>query len=495
MGRHLAADPTVAVPAVFDDLSTRDVLVTQFVDGVHPYDTDRLPLDPLTLARRIDDLIDNMIYFTGLCHADLHPGNFFWSREGQIVLIDLGLVHQLSKDERNHLLTFYTAVIDGFHAFAADYFLRHFITTRNEASHGIPPEAFTQLDELVRKHWAESGGQPSFSAMFSDLLKLLMRHRLRLTHDYSRLFLTLVTMEGYLYSLDPGFDMLENARRKRVEQAEYASVSDAAHDLVFGPGASYSTGRFSDGEADAERAYAERNALVLDALGVGPGSFLLDIGCGRGQLLAAARDRGVRALGVTISRAEHESCLAKGLDCVHTSWEEFDRRGGQTGDRADAIAVIEMDNHLATLHENRVGLLDLRLSRFFAWARDHLRDDGRLFLQSLTVPDALLHDPAWKDDYDRLTDVAPLLGFSTLPQLVRCSDPYFAVEQVLDHSSDLLPTYEFWRGNTNRSLPELRQLVGDDVLVYLRRQLDTLIWLTERRRLRLYRLVLTAKSR
>ncbi len=492
--RHFADDPTVVIPRVFPELSTSEVLVTEFVDGIPPYDADRLPVDRLTLARRVDDLLDNMIFLKGLCHADLHPGNFFWTPQGQIVLVDLGLVHQLTKDERNHLLAFYASVLDGFHTFAAEYFLRHFVRAASSREpDAIPARAFSETGQLVRRHWAESGGQPAFSAMFSDLLRVLLRHHLRLKHDYSKLFLTLVTLEGYLYWIEPEFDMLENARRKRVEHAEYASVSDAAHDLVFGEVGSYSAGRFCHG-ASPEQAYRDRDALVLDSLGVGPGSFLIDVGCGRGQLLRAAESRGARALGITISRAEQQCCLSKGLECVLTSWEDFDRRDAAAHGAADVMTAIELDNHLATLHENRVGLLDLRLSRFFAWARAHLRDDGRLFLQSLAVPDALVHDERLNADYERLSDVAPWLGFSTLPQLVRCSDPFFRLEQALDHSSDLLPTYELWRTNTNRSLSELRPLVGDESLVYLRRQLDTLIWLAERERLQLYRLILRAKG-
>jgi cyclopropane fatty-acyl-phospholipid synthase-like methyltransferase len=194
---------------------------------------------------------------------------------------------------------------------------------------------------------------------------------------------------------------------------------------------------------------------------------------------------------VTISKVEHASCQARGLDTVLSSWEDFDRH--RAGERADVLTVIEMDNHLATLHENRAGLLDLRLERFFAWARAHLRDNGRLFLQSLAVPKELLQDDGAREDYERLTDVAPWLGFSTLPQLIGHADRWFRVEQANDHSSDLLPTYEFWRASTNRSLAELRRLVGNDVLVHLRRQLDTLIWLAEREHLQLYRVVLRAK--
>jgi cyclopropane fatty-acyl-phospholipid synthase-like methyltransferase len=140
-----------------------------------------------------------------------------------------------------------------------------------------------------------------------------------------------------------------------------------------------------------------------------------------------------------------------------------------------------------------VGLLDLRLTRFFGWSRSRLRDDGRLFLQTLSVPEALLHDDAYRSVYDRVTESAPWVGFSTLPQLVRCADRFFTVEQVLDHSADLPATYAYWRGNINSRLHELRPLMGTDVLVYVRRQLDTMIWLAETGLLRLYRVAYRAK--
>ncbi len=231
---------------------------------------------------------------------------------------------------------------------------------------------------------------------------------------------------------------------------------------------------------------------MLDALDVGPGSRFLDVGCGRGQLLAAAGQRGAEALGITVSRAEHEACTSRGLDVLLSSWEDADRSLG--GRPFDAIAAVEMDVHLGTLHESRVGLLDLRLDRFFGWAHRHLRPGGGLFVQTLSVPEALLHDPAHLDEFERLTDLLPWIGFSTLPQMVRCSDRWFSVEQVHDHSSDLLPTYRFWRDNVNRQLPALREVVRDEAIVLVRRQLDTLIGMAESGQLSLYRLLLRARD-
>jgi predicted unusual protein kinase regulating ubiquinone biosynthesis (AarF/ABC1/UbiB family)/cyclopropane fatty-acyl-phospholipid synthase-like methyltransferase len=491
--RAFDGDDGVLIPYVYSELCSREVLITQFVDEVSPLEVDRVAAPRTVLAKRMDDLLDRMVYETGLCHADLHPGNFFWTSDGRIVLVDLGLVHVLSKEERQHLATFYSAVLDGFADFAASYVLRYLTSPSGRPGAGTPSAAAHQeVHRAVERHWGGGTGQMEFSRMFADLLGILGRHGLQLQHRYSKLFLTLVTVEGYELFLDPDFDPLENGRRKRVELAEYVSIPPKADELVLQGFATYSTARFGDG-ADPRQAWADRDCMVLDQLRTGEGTRFLDVGCGRGQLLAAAQSRGASVLGITVSSAEVQACEDRGVPVLLTSWEASDRHLLEGQDVFDAIAAVEMDVHMGTLHENREGLFDLRLRRFFEWADRHLAPGGRLFVQTLSVQESLLHDRAQSAEYERLTDALPFLGFSTLPQMIRCSDPHFVLEASLNQSEDLLPTFAFWRDNLNRQLPALRGLVRDEMIVFIRRELDALIGMTEDGQLSLYRLLMRKK--
>lgn len=493
--REFADHKTVLIPRTYDSLTRREVLVTELVEGIDPYDIGSLTEAPRALANRFDDLIDTMLYLKGLCHADLHPGNFFWSQDGRIVLVDLGLVHRISEEERNHLLTFYMAVLDGFNDFAAGYVVRHLTapTQAGRKDEGIPEAAIADMRHALRTHWEESNGRPQFAAMFRDLLRVLATNSLQLRHNYSRLFLTLATVEGYLYSIDPGFNMLDNARRKRVEAAEYVGIPVSVEALAFADFGTYSTAMFQ-GSEDAQGAYAQRDQFILDSLHVDCETTLLDVGCGRGQLLKTASARGANAVGITISRAEYQACLEEGVAAVLTGWETADQHLAKP-ERFDAMTAIEMDPHLSTLRENEAGLAALRLERFFGWARSRLTDDGKLFLQTLSVSESFIQGADHREDFLRFTKAVPWIGFSTLPQVITCSDPFFAALRIFDHSEDLMPTFAFWRDRINRQLPAIRALTNnDELVVILRRQIDALIGLADGGQLQLYRLVLKARS-
>lgn len=479
--------PDVTVPRVYRDISNAEVLVTEFVSGVEPYDYRELEIAPQMLARRVDALLDEMVFIRGMCHADLHPGNFFWNRSGQLVLIDFGLVHRLSRIDRNHIMTFYFAIIDGYYDFAAQYFLRHFVTGWRDGEDNEAVSA--QVLAVIHEQYAESGGRPRFGEIFSQLLRLLARWRLQLTAGYSKIFLSLITVEGYLYALDPAFDMMENARRKRIELAEYASVPEAAERLVLEDFGTYSTARFEPGYSPRQ-AYEARDNLVLDMLGAGAGTTLLDVGCGRGNLLRKAQERGVDGLGITISRIEHEACAKRGIASVWSSWEEYRPEPGSAHERVDAISAVELLFHIGSLHENKVGLVDCRLPGFFSWAHDRLKPGGRLFLQELIIDPALLHDECHRERYEQITEQQPWLGFNTLEQIQRHAAGYFTAREILDHSGDLEQTFLFQQSQIRRHHDALVRMVKPELFHYLEQQLEILIGLSRQGLLQLKRVLL-----
>jgi ubiquinone biosynthesis protein len=108
MAGNLAAIPGVALPAVDDRRSAMRVLTMDYVEGVKISDVaalDAAGIDRAGIARTFLRAVIKQILIDGFFHADPHPGNVLVdTRDGTIVLLDLGLVGQLSFDQRADLL-------------------------------------------------------------------------------------------------------------------------------------------------------------------------------------------------------------------------------------------------------------------------------------------------------------------------------------------------------------------------------------------------------
>jgi len=94
----LAGDPTVRVPRLYSDYTTRRLLVLEFLDGIKVVDLDRLRAaghDLAEVGRRIGRIYARMIFEQGFFQADPHPGNLLVLPGTVIGLLDYGLAKEL----------------------------------------------------------------------------------------------------------------------------------------------------------------------------------------------------------------------------------------------------------------------------------------------------------------------------------------------------------------------------------------------------------------
>lgn len=66
----------------------------------------------------------------------------------------------------------------------------------------------------------------------------------------------------------------------------------------------YTCAVFDNEHMSLEDAQANKLRLILDKLDLQPGQHLLDIGCGWGSMVITAARRGIKALGVTLSKEQ-----------------------------------------------------------------------------------------------------------------------------------------------------------------------------------------------
>jgi predicted unusual protein kinase regulating ubiquinone biosynthesis (AarF/ABC1/UbiB family) len=112
---NLKDDPSVLIPQVFPDRTTRHVLTLEYLPGIKITDIeklDRINVDRSGLVVRVHRLFFKMLLRHSVFHADPHPGNIAVSESGKIILYDFGMVGRLDEETRRKLIRLYLGLID-----------------------------------------------------------------------------------------------------------------------------------------------------------------------------------------------------------------------------------------------------------------------------------------------------------------------------------------------------------------------------------------------
>jgi cyclopropane-fatty-acyl-phospholipid synthase len=162
--------------------------------------------------------------------------------------------------------------------------------------------------------------------------------------------------------------------------SHHYDVSNRFYEWVLGPSMAYTCACYPSADATLEEAQAYKFDLVARKLGLREGMRLLDVGCGwGGMVMHAAREYGVSALGVTLSRQQAEwaqqAIEAAGLgdlaEVRHLDYRDVTETG------FDAVSSIGLTEHIGKAN----------LPAYFSFLRGKLKPGGRLLNHCITRPD------------------------------------------------------------------------------------------------------------
>ena len=173
-------------------------------------------------------------------------------------------------------------------------------------------------------------------------------------------------------------------RRNHREQAKrniayHYDLGNDFYKLWLDDTMTYSSALFATGQESTEKAQVAKYASMIDQMGARPGDHILEIGCGWGGFAEyAARERGMKVTGLTISREQFDYANRRiaqaGLsDLVDFKLQDYrDERGSY-----DGVASIEMFEAVGEKY----------WPVYFNTVRDRLKPGRNATLQIITVAD------------------------------------------------------------------------------------------------------------
>jgi cyclopropane-fatty-acyl-phospholipid synthase len=269
---------------------------------------------------------------------------------------------------------------------------------------GSPPITFTVRDPVAVSYLAQAPGALGLARayvsghldvdgdMYTALSRLASAQRLHLSAGEQLRLLNQLGGPRLLVKRVPpppqevrvGQRRLSGRRHSRGRDASAIShhydVSNTFYEWVLGPSMAYTCACYPRADATLEQAQEHKFDLVARKIALKPGMRLLDVGCGwGGMVMHAARNYGVRALGVTLSeqqalwaqRAIKEAGLEDLAEVRHLDYREVSEAG------FDAISSIGLTEHIGKAH----------LPSYFSFLHGKLNPGGRLLNHCITRPD------------------------------------------------------------------------------------------------------------
>jgi ubiquinone biosynthesis protein len=206
MAERTKDDPGFRVPSVDWNRTGRSVLTTEWIDGLKLGDRaglDAAGIDARALGQIVIQSFLRHALRDGFFHADMHQGNLFADRDGNLVAVDFGIMGRIGPKERRFLAEILLGFITKQYRRVAEV---HFEAGYVPAHHSIDEfaQAIRAIGEPIHSRTAD---QISMAKLLSLLFEVTAIFDMKTRTELILLQKTMVVVEGVARSLDPRLDI------------------------------------------------------------------------------------------------------------------------------------------------------------------------------------------------------------------------------------------------------------------------------------------------
>jgi ubiquinone biosynthesis protein len=195
-------DPTVHIPKVFMQYTTRKLLVMEKLNGITPDHIDLLKkegYDMHQIAVNGVNALLKMFLEEGLFHADPHPGNLFILPNNVVGMIDFGMVGVLRPREMTFLAQFAVGLV----RYDAKAIASALLTLCNVKFYDRMDDLEFSLDQLLKQYQHFTIEEIDFSKIVQDCLNVMIEYKLMIPSGIFMLAKALASLQKFAGQLDP----------------------------------------------------------------------------------------------------------------------------------------------------------------------------------------------------------------------------------------------------------------------------------------------------
>jgi ubiquinone biosynthesis protein len=211
MSENFADDPTFTIPAIDWQRTARRVLTSERIHGVSIDEVEALKAaghDLVAIVEKAADAFFNMVFRDGFFHADMHPGNLFVGKDGQLIAVDFGITGRVDKETRRFLGEMLIGFLNGNYRRVAEV---HF-----EAGFVPPDKSVDAFSQACRSFAEPILGRPlheiSIARLLGQLFQVTETFDMEVQPQLLLLQKSMLVAEGVGRHLDPHINMWQLAR-------------------------------------------------------------------------------------------------------------------------------------------------------------------------------------------------------------------------------------------------------------------------------------------
>jgi len=207
---NIADDEDFLAPEINWDLTTREVLTMEWMEGASLADSDRLAalgFDPPKLGQTLIQSFLRHALRDGFFHADMHQGNLLVDSRGRIGAVDFGIMGRLGPKERRFLAEILYGFITRDYQRVAEV---HFEAGYVPRIHRVEDfaQAIRAIGEPIHSRTAD---QISMAKLLTLLFEITALFDMTTRIELVMLQKTMVVVEGVARKLDPRLNMWATA--------------------------------------------------------------------------------------------------------------------------------------------------------------------------------------------------------------------------------------------------------------------------------------------